>query len=90
MHMKSALESVRLRLFRANCRSDRQFEAKPAPLPQAGGRPPLSALVGEGKAFDDLDPPVANSLVLGRAAAPQVEAIVAAARGPKRERARCR
>jgi hypothetical protein len=80
MHMKSALKSVRLRLFRANCRSDRQFDAKPAPSPPAGGRPPLSALVAEGEAFDDL----------GRAAAPQVEAIVAVARGPTRERARCR
>jgi hypothetical protein len=90
MHMQSALKSVQLRLFRANCRSDRQFDAKPAPSPQTGGRPPLSVLVAEGGAFDDLDLPVANSLVLGRAPAPQVEAIVAAARGLTRERARCR
>jgi hypothetical protein len=90
MHMKSAMKSARLRLFRANCRSDRQFDAKPAPSPQAGGRPPVSALVAEGEAFDDLEPPIPYSLVFGRAAAPRVEAIVATARGPTRERARCR
>ena len=80
MHMQSALKSVQLRLFRANCRSDRQFDAKPAPSPPAGGRPPLSALVAEGEAFDDL----------GRAAAPQVGAIVAMARAIARESAQCR
>jgi hypothetical protein len=88
--MKSALKSVRLRLFRANCRTDRQFDAKPAQSLPAGGRPPISALVAEGEAFDDLDPPIAHGLVLDRAAAPQVGAIVATGRGLTRERTRCR
>jgi len=90
MHTKSALQSIRLLIFRANCRSDRQFDAKPAPLLAAGGRPPVSALVAEGEAFDDLDTPIPYSPVLDRAAAPQIEAVVAAARGLTRERARCR
>jgi hypothetical protein len=90
MHRKSALKSARMRLFRANCRSDRQFDAKPAQSPPAGGRPPVSALVAEGEAFDDLNLPIADRRVVGRAAAPQVGAIVAMARAIARESAQCR
>jgi hypothetical protein len=53
MHMKSAMKSVRLRLFRANCRSDRQFAAERVRSPATNGRFPVSALVAEAKPFDD-------------------------------------
>jgi len=39
--------------FRAVCRGDRQFAARPAPSPPTLGRRPASALVAAGKAFDD-------------------------------------
>jgi len=60
-----------LRLSRANCRTDRQFDAKPTPTLQAGGSPPLGALVVEGEALDGLDPPTPDSLAHNRAAAPR-------------------
>jgi hypothetical protein len=90
MHMKLALKSARLRLFRANCRSDWQFEAELASRRQMGGRSPFGALVAVSKAFDDCDPPVRHSVRFDRASAPRVEAIVATARGRARERAQCR
>jgi hypothetical protein len=90
MHRKSAMKSARLRRLRANCRSDGRFDAKPAQSPPAGGHPPGSALVAEGEAFDDLDPPIAYGPVLDRVAAPQLGAIVAAGRRLTRERKRCR
>jgi hypothetical protein len=47
------MKSGRLRLFRANCRSDRQFAAERAQSPATKGRFPVSALVVEAKPFDD-------------------------------------
>jgi hypothetical protein len=90
MHSKSAMKSAPLRLFRANCRSDWQFDARPKRSPHAGDHPPISALVAEGEAFDDLDPPILRGLALNRAAASQVEAVVATEFGPTCERARYR
>jgi hypothetical protein len=90
MHRKSALKSARMRLFRANCRSDRQLDSEAAPSPPTGGRPTVSALVAEREAFDDLNLPIADWRVVGRAAAPQVGAIVAMARAIARESAQCR
>jgi hypothetical protein len=74
MHRKSAMISARLRRFRANRRSDRRFGAGPSQSPPAGGHPPVSALVAEGEAFDDLDPLIADGPLLDRAAAPQLGA----------------
>jgi hypothetical protein len=54
------------------------------------GRRPISELVAEGDAFDDLDPSIPRNLALYRAAALQVEAIVATVRGLTREHGRCR
>jgi len=90
MHMKSALKSAPLRLFGANCRSDRQFEAKFARSRLMGGCSSVGPLVAEGKAFDDRDPPVRRSVDFGRKAASQVEAIAAIARGRAREHAQRR
>jgi hypothetical protein len=90
MHSKSAMKSAPLRLFRANCRSDWRFDARPRRSPHAGDGPAINALVAEGEAFDDLDPPISRSLALNRASASQVEAIVATERGPMCERARYR
>jgi len=90
MHRKSALKTARMRLFRANCRSDRPLDPEAAPSPPTGGRPTVSALVAEGEAFDDLNLPIADWRVVGRAAAPQVGAIVAMARAIARESAQCR
>jgi hypothetical protein len=56
MHMKSAMKSVRLRLFWANCRSDRQLEPELARSPPMGGCSLVNALVVEGSSFDDRDP----------------------------------
>jgi len=68
------MKSARLRRFRANRRSDRQLGAKPVQSPPAGGRASASALVAEGAAFDDLEPPIADGPLLDRAAAPQLGA----------------
>jgi len=84
------MKSARLRLFRVNCRSERQFDAEPARPPLTGGHPPFDALVAEGEAFDDLDPPVPRGADFDRAAASGVEAIVATARGRAMERVQCR
>jgi hypothetical protein len=82
------MKSGPLRLFRANRRSDWQIDAKPRRSPHSGDRPPISALVAEGEAFDDLDPPIPRSVALNRSAAPPAEVVVATERGPTRERAR--
>jgi hypothetical protein len=90
MHKKSVMKSARRRRLQANCRSERLFEAKPAPSPPAGGGPSVSALVVEGEAFDDCDPPAPDRLVLDWAAAPRVEAVIATACGRTRAHAPCR
>jgi hypothetical protein len=90
MHMKSALKSTHLRLFGANCRSGRQFDAEFVRSRLMGGRSPVGPLVAEGKAFDDRDPPVRHSVDFDRMAASPLEAIVATARGRARACAQCR
>jgi hypothetical protein len=67
MHMKSALKSARLRLFRANCRSDRQPEADALSVTPSSL---VGALVAGGEAFDDCHPPSPARLAFRRGDGP--------------------